>query len=154
MARGSRDRLELFAQALAAGKTPVDAAKLAGYPQGSSFAANARKRAQRADVKARVAELRAPAIAKVQAVIDLSVEGQLQSLAKIAYAFDQDDVKPSDAVAAHRLIAQIRGNLAPEKHEHTGRDGEPIKTADYTDIERAKALANFIAKTRAQQSAA
>jgi hypothetical protein len=34
--------LEAFAQALATGVPPVEAAKLAGYPQGSQFAASAR----------------------------------------------------------------------------------------------------------------
>ena len=56
MARGPQ-RLEAFAQALATGVPPVEAAKLAGYPQGSQFAASARKRSRRKDVKAMVAEL-------------------------------------------------------------------------------------------------
>ena len=42
-------------------ESPVEAAKLAGYPQGSQFAASARKRARRKDVKATVAELQKPA---------------------------------------------------------------------------------------------
>ena len=45
MARGPQ-HLEAFAQALATGVTAVEAAKLAGYPQGSQFAASARKRVQ------------------------------------------------------------------------------------------------------------
>jgi hypothetical protein len=48
-ARHHEAQREKFAQALAAGETPEEAARVAGYPKGSSFAANARKRAQRAD---------------------------------------------------------------------------------------------------------
>ena len=43
MAR-DKQKLEKFAQALALGKTPVEAAKAAGYPKGSSFAAIAAHR--------------------------------------------------------------------------------------------------------------
>jgi hypothetical protein len=39
---GGPQRLEAFAQALATGVPPVEAAKLAGYPQGSQLAASAR----------------------------------------------------------------------------------------------------------------
>lgn len=118
MPRGSRARLEVFAEALAAGKTPVEAARIAKYPQGTSFAANARKRAVRKDVKALVEKLKAPGKAKVQEQIDLSVDAQVRSLATIAFnSPDPDDIKPSDSIAAHRLIAQIQGHLAPEKRD-------------------------------------
>ena len=48
---------ELVAQALAIGKSAVEASRAAGYPDGSSFAPNARKRAQHPGIRARVAEL-------------------------------------------------------------------------------------------------
>ena len=146
MARGSRARLEAFAQALAMGQTPVEAARTAGYRAARSFASNARKRAGRRDVKARVRELQAPAVAKVMERIDLSVEWTLERLAKIAATeLPSAEIKASDVIAAHKLIAQIKGYLAPEKHEHGGPDGGPIV---FTDVERARALAAFIAKTR------
>lgn len=46
-------------------------------------------------------------------------------------------------------LAQLRdmhGFKAPTKNEHTGKGGGPIETASYTDDERAKALAAFVAK--------
>jgi len=73
MARGPL-RLEAFAQTLATGVPPVQAAKLAGYPQGSQFAANARKCARRKDVKATVAELQKPAKEKLQKQIEANFE--------------------------------------------------------------------------------
>ena len=51
-------------------ESPVEAAKLAGYPQGSQFAASARKRARRKDVKATVAELQKPAKEKLAKTIE------------------------------------------------------------------------------------
>jgi hypothetical protein len=48
---------ELVAQALAIGKSPVEASREAGYPDGSAFAPNARRRAQHPKIRARVAEL-------------------------------------------------------------------------------------------------
>jgi hypothetical protein len=49
-----------FARELAAGSKPREAAIAAGYPPGSCFDGNARKRAGRDDVKRMVAELKAP----------------------------------------------------------------------------------------------
>jgi hypothetical protein len=48
---------EIVAQALAAGRSPVEASREAGYPDGSSFAPNARKRAQHPRIRQRVTEL-------------------------------------------------------------------------------------------------
>jgi phage terminase small subunit len=65
MARKRRNdaKLEAFAGELAKGLSPAKAAEAVGYV-GSSMEANARKRAQRPDVRARVAELRAEATVK------------------------------------------------------------------------------------------
>jgi hypothetical protein len=58
MARLSNPRLEHVAQLLFAGKSAADASRGAGYPDdGSAFIDNARRRANRRDVKARVAEM-------------------------------------------------------------------------------------------------
>ena len=59
---------EQVAQELFLGKKPAEASRLAGYnDKASSFEANARKRAQRPDIKARVAELqkRAASLAEI-----------------------------------------------------------------------------------------
>jgi hypothetical protein len=58
MPRGSKAQLTRFAEGIAANLSPVEAAKAAGYPPGTSMRANANKRAQRADVKELVARLR------------------------------------------------------------------------------------------------
>jgi len=58
-------RHEIVAQELAAGRSMVEASRVAGYPDGSSFASNARKRAQRADIRARTAELLAARAARM-----------------------------------------------------------------------------------------
>jgi hypothetical protein len=50
-------RHEIVAQELAAGKTPTEASVIAGYPAGSSFAPNARRRAQHANIRARMVEI-------------------------------------------------------------------------------------------------
>jgi|SRR5581483_5392304 len=127
MARGSKARLEVFAQALAAGHSPVEAARAAKYPNGSSFAANARKRAQRKDVKARVAELTKPALDKVAAAIEANVAWASRHLVDVAEkAFKEGDAKIPDGIRAIDLLAKLHGWLAPEKHEHTGKDGAPL----------------------------
>jgi hypothetical protein len=46
------------------------AAKIAGYPNGSCFAQNARKRARRKDVKAIVAELQKPVKEKLAKAVE------------------------------------------------------------------------------------
>jgi hypothetical protein len=50
-------RHEIVARALARGKTQYEASKIAGYPEGSSFAPNSRRRAQLPDIRARKLEL-------------------------------------------------------------------------------------------------
>jgi hypothetical protein len=122
MAKSKRfqDQREKFAQALALGNSPVEAARLAGYRgTGETFAANARRKAQRSDVKARVAELRAPALAEVQKQIDISIAWAAQKLAAIAnYDLGMDAAKVSDQISALTLLAKMNGWLAPEKLEH------------------------------------
>jgi len=158
-------KLERFAQALARltaeGMARGAACERAGieaaYPHtsGKSFAPNCRKRAQRGDVKARVAELLQPAVAKAEQQIEATVEW---AIAKLKAIVDYEDAIPktSDQISAVALIAKLQNwSIAPDRHEHSGPDGTPIATADVSDIERAKALANFIARTKAtaQQAA-
>ena len=73
MARGPQ-RLGAFARELAAGKKPLDAALAAGYPDSNCAPRNARRRAARADVKAMVAELRAPVADKLEITLSLLIE--------------------------------------------------------------------------------
>lgn len=103
------------------GASPEDAARLAGYQgKGKTFAANARRNSNRPDVKARVAELRAPYLEKVKEQIGISVEWASQKLATMAnHELAADQIGANDQVAAIRLLAQIHGWLAPEKVEHS-----------------------------------
>jgi phage terminase small subunit len=73
MARGPQ-RLEVFARELAKGKPPYEAALAAGYPDSNCAPRNARRRAARADVKAMVAELRAPVADKLEITLSLLIE--------------------------------------------------------------------------------
>jgi phage terminase small subunit len=87
----SDPKLERFAQSLlchlasgmTGGKAATQAALEAGY-SGSSVAANARKRAQRPDVKARMVELAAPRIAEAEAALDESMESVTTNLFRMA----------------------------------------------------------------------
>jgi len=115
------DQHERLAQARALGHKPNEAARLAGYKgNGKTFAANARKACNRSDVKARIAELRAPALEKVQEQIDINITWANQKLATMAnHELDASEIKATDQIAALRLLAQIHGWLAPEKIEHS-----------------------------------
>lgn len=172
-------RLELFARELAAAlnngvatsEAAVQAGQAAGYPAAKSpktFAANCRKRAQRSDVKARVAELRAPGIARAEESLGITTEYLLAKLDNISsfnlgdYLGEPDeageraytlvgatpaqlarlatakigrvargrgkkrtvrnfvmDVSPHDQIQAIKLMAQIKGLMAPEKRDLT-----------------------------------
>jgi hypothetical protein len=117
MARGP-ERLEAFAQALATGVTPVEAAKIAGYPNGSCFAHNARKRARRKDVKAMVAELRKPAIEKLQKKIEANFEWATKQLVDIGnLPIEILNARASDKIRAIEVLAKLHGWNAPEKRE-------------------------------------
>jgi hypothetical protein len=116
-------KMEKFSQALlsniAAGmprsKAAHEAGLAAGYT-GKSLASNSRKRAQRKDVKARMAELAAPAIEKAQESITATLDWAVDKLVRIA-APDLGDgaVRTPDQIAAIKLLAEIKGWKAPEK---------------------------------------
>ena len=114
----SRVRLEVFAQALATGKTPVEAAEAAGYPKGSCFANNARKRARRKDVKDMVAELQKPAKEKLAKTIEANFAWATEKLMSVANAeLDLSNIKPSDKIRAIEVLAKMHGWNAPEKRD-------------------------------------
>jgi phage terminase small subunit len=123
----SDPKLEKFAQALlchlangmTGGKAATQAALEAGY-SGSSLAANARKRAQRKDVKARMVELAAPRIAEAEAALDESMESVTTNLFRMALKqYDADEIKPEHSIKASDLLAKLKGAYAPEKVEHS-----------------------------------
>ena len=88
----------------------------ARYHNGSCFASNARKRARRNDVKAMVAELRKPAIEKLQKEIVANIEFATETLMSIANAeLDLSKIKASDKIRAIEVLAKLHGWNAPEK---------------------------------------
>lgn len=90
-------KLEIVAQELAAGRSPEEASATAQYPtDASSFKPNARKRAQRKDVVARIAEIRAPAIARAEASAGVTVEWMLTKLHDLAEYNADDYLAPCD----------------------------------------------------------
>jgi len=121
-----------YALQLAAGvrrsTAAVRAAEAAGYPRRSSpeaFASNARKRAARPDVQARVAELMAPALAKAQAELDATVERVTRNLVQILECpLDPADVRAADHIAAVRVLADLHGWNAPKKVAPTNPTGD------------------------------
>lgn len=120
-----RDRRhEKVAQLLAVMKSAEEASREAGYKDGSSFADNARKRANRPDIKARVAELQA----KEADLVSINVEWLKREAAEVAgVKLDPATVKASDKVAALNLLAKMTpGALVPQHTELSGPDGGPI----------------------------
>lgn len=107
-------RLELFARELAAalnaGVPASEAAVQAGvealYPASrnpKTFAANCRKRAQRADVGKRVAELRAPGVKRAEEAIGITTEYLLAKLDNLTN-FNIDDYLTSRDKAGRRTL--------------------------------------------------
>lgn len=123
-------RMELFARELAAklaegvppSRAAVQAGEAAGYPnpKGKSFAPNCRKRAQRKDVKARIAELHAPALERAEQATGASIEWAATKLFNIADPDLGDDaIEVSHQIKAIEVLAKLKGWMAPERHELT-----------------------------------
>ncbi|MHB8272833.1 hypothetical protein [Bradyrhizobium sp.] len=109
-------------------KAAEAAAKEAHYG-GSSLAANARKRANRKDVKARMIELAAPAQAQVEAELTVDLEKVERRLGQIILAeIDLDNIKAVDVIAAARQLAAIRGWNAPTNVHVTKHDSTDWST--------------------------
>ncbi len=148
-------KLEAFAQALLRAianglprsKAADEAGKAAGYG-GSSRAANARKRANRADVKARMIELAAPKQAEAEAALTVDLEEAERRLGRIMSAdIDLSAVKAADVIAAARQLAAMRGWNAPTNVNLTKNDA-----TDWTTAELVAFIAD--ASTRLERSEA
>ena len=112
MARGPQ-RLGAFARELASGKRPYEAAIAAGYPDGSCAQRNAQKRAARADVKALVAELRAPIAEKLEITLVELIEraDQIYRQAMLAGQFNAaiNALKELGVLSGKRIERSERG---------------------------------------------
>lgn len=121
---------EAFAQALLKnlisgdfkyrGDAALAAAKAAGY-RGSALKDNARKWANEADVKARMTEIAAPVKPEVEPELLMEIGEAKQTLAMIAR-----NCKPADRIQSIRQLCLMEGWEAPTRHEHTGKNGEPL----------------------------
>lgn len=117
----SNPKHELFAQALAKGKTADEAYKLAGYAASRSNAAVLRTNQNILD---RVSELQGLAAKRTLVTIE-SLTQELEEARAIALAEKQT----SAAVAATMGKAKLHGKLV-DKKEHAGPGGGPIQTLD------------------------
>lgn len=124
MAGHSDVKLKKFAVALALGQSAVEASHTAGYPRGISektYAANARKRAIRKDVKDMVAELQKPALDKVKQTIEANINWATETLLEVAN-LDNGLWKlkhtAADKIRAVEALAKLHGWNAPEKTEN------------------------------------
>jgi hypothetical protein len=118
-----RDRRhEKVAQLLAVMTDYEEASRQAGYKNGSSFRANARKRSHRPDIKARVAELQA----KEADLVSIDAAWIMREAAEVAgVKLADDQVKASDKIAALNLLAKmIPCALVPQKIAPTDPDGD------------------------------
>lgn len=118
-------KVQKFAEALALGHTAAQAAEAAGYPRGKSsdetFAANARKRAKTKRVQKLVAELRGPAIEKLQDQIVASKEWAIQQLTEIGnLPIDRLKPRASDKINALNSLAKIEGWEKAQEHQVKG----------------------------------
>lgn len=119
---------EIVAQELAAGRSAEEASATAGYPAGSSFAANARKRAQREDIKARVMEIRAPAIERSAEGAGLSCEYMLARLRHLSDFNVEDYLSRPDRRGRRffdigRVPREVLGRLAELQLDETTQGG-------------------------------
>jgi hypothetical protein len=146
-------RLEKFSQELAAalnnGMRASEAAVYAGvaaeYPAAAkptTFAANCRKRAQRHDVTARVAELRAPGIKRAEEAIGITTEYLLAKLDNLTnYNIDDYLTAPDRqgrrfldiAMVPREALARI-SELSQDVSDEAVPKGKPARTLLRTKI--------------------
>lgn len=135
-------KLEIVAQALAKGKSAEEASTLAGYDtEASSFAPNARKRAQNKGVRARVVEIQ-----QIGAYCAAITAECLIIEAEEARLLAMHDGLPTAAISAIVCKGKLSG-IWKDRAELTGKDGAPLVPA-VDDAARAKALLTFMKKTQ------
>src|SRR5229473_4833430 len=103
---------EKVAQLLASLKSPEEAAREAGYPNGTSFKANARRLSHHPAIRERVTELQTTEADLV--TVDVAwIKRKTAEVAGVEIA--PSDVKASDKIAALNLLAKMTpGALVPQ----------------------------------------
>lgn len=76
-----------------------------------------------------------------------------------SFKFDKDtgrlvDFERDNSLQALAQLRDMHGFKAASKTEIAGKDGGPIELADFTTADRARALAAFVAKTKAEKASA
>jgi hypothetical protein len=123
---------EKVAQALASLKSSEEAAREAGYPDGTSFRANARRLSQHPAIRARVTELQTTEAA-LTAVDVAWIKRKAAEVAGVEIS--PHDIKASDKISALNLLAKMTpGALVPTQTELSGPDGLPMQVATITRI--------------------
>jgi hypothetical protein len=115
-------RNEEFALALATGKTPIEAGAIAGF----KGEANAKRNAQRPDIKKRVAELRAPHLAKIDEAIGVSIEWATRHLKDVADLALPGLPSVADGLRAIDLTSKLHGWM-PSGDSEDGKTPTVIK---------------------------
>lgn len=83
------------------------------------------------------------------ALAEVTVDDFVDGRGKDARAVKRVRVKLHSKTDALDKLGRHLGIYAPEKHEHTGKDGKPIEVA-YSDAERARRVAALVAKIQAE----
>lgn len=157
---------EKFCLEVIAGKNQSDAYRAAYTEQKMSAEAihvEACKLMQNPKIVKRVAELRAPAIAKAQ----VDAKWIMEKLMTVAERCMQEEaVKDREgnptgeyvfnAAGANKAIELLAKHVdvrafAADRHEVTGKDGGPIELAELSDAERAARLAALTATVKARK---
>jgi hypothetical protein len=150
MPRGSKAQLEKFAEFLALGHKPAEAAKYAGYPDGIAFASNARKRACRSDVKMMVEEMRRPAQERFNKRLEITLEGLVEKADRI-YTLAMAAKQFSAAVSALKELGVLSGKRLERSEQGTPGEFDHMsdEELDRALVESAEKL-GFVRKTETQ----
>lgn len=155
-------RHERFAQELAKGATADEAYQLAGY---SANRGNASTLKAKQIISDRVAEIVGAIVERVvidEAYVLTTIKDTVERCRQAEPVRDRKgdivltetpdgSVAPAYVFNAPSVLkgAELLGKhigMFKERHEHTGKDGGPIETADMTDRDIAKHLAFMLAK--------
>lgn len=138
----SNPKHELFAQAVAKGKTQAEAYQIAGYRPSEQHAS---RLARNGKVISRVAELQARVADRVVTTA-ADMARQLDEDREFARSLKQ----PGPMVSASMGKAKVLG-LIRDKVEHTGADGGPIESMDVTARELIERRVSGLAARGATQ---
>jgi hypothetical protein len=147
----SNPRLEHFAQLVFAGKSADDAARGAGYPDGTSFSSNARKRSQRRDVRARVAELQARTaeaavvdktfiLLALKDLLEFNLVDYLDPQGKRGRTIDIDNCTPEQLYRLQEIARDRKGALKLKGYDKVAILALLAKTAGIDRDQTADAL--------------